>query len=82
MTILYRLSTSFVVVKTVLENIRRSSKNFVVVKTGLSNFYRPSTGFGEVRYSARQFRLLQSLLNVGGVAVSPFLTTAKPVEAL
>ena len=57
MTILYRLSTSFVVVKTVLENICRSCSNFVVVKTGLSNFYRPSTGFGEVQQASFDYRI-------------------------
>ena len=53
-TILYRLSTSFVVVKTSLGNIRRPSTTldqykpstaFMVVKTGIPNHYRYSTNF-------------------------------------
>ena len=46
MTFPYRLSTRFVVVKTVLENICKSSTSLVIVKTDLFNFCRPSTGFG------------------------------------
>ena len=57
MTILYRVSTSFAVVKSVLENICRSSTSFVVVKTGLSNFYRLSTGFGGVQKATFDYHI-------------------------
>ena len=78
MTILYRLSTIFAVVKTGFENIYKSPTSVAVVKTGLSNFYRPSTGFAALKnWIAEPLQGFNSLTKL--LQVSNWLLTILPV---